>query len=118
MPLKIIDQFTDLPVSPSTKWRLRHPGEDKARQRADYLKLQADPEKFARRVASMEQATKRSNGKKAIARVVKRRDWRHATLKRDQLVSEAKRHQVKGRTIGDICVWMNLPESKVRELLA
>ena len=118
MPSKIIDQFTDLPISSNAKWRLRHPEKDKSNKRSDYLKMRADPERYASRVASLERATKRHNGKVAIARVLKKRDFRNSLMKRDKLVAEAKRHHKLGRDVGTICVWMNLPESKVRELLS
>ena len=152
MPTKILDQFTDLPISASAKWQLRNPEKAKAYHRNWWLKnreraleiqkrwRESNPEKYAaiqkawldahpgyaaanakkRRSnpdvynADLHKNNERSKGK----RVVKKRDWRNSVMKRDKLVAEAHRHHAKGRDIGKICVWMNLPESKVRELLA
>lgn len=97
MPAKIIDQFTDLPVSRAYKWQLRHPDQ--------YADIRYN-------------VNLRVKHKRRAVAVVKKRDWSHSMDKTAKLAAEAKRHQSKGRSIADIMVWMNLPESKVRELLA
>ena len=97
MPKVIQDQFTDLPITHEKRWQLRHPDHYTEIKRA---------------------VNERQNEKKKGERAVKRRDFRNSQMKRDKLVSEAKRHEKRGRDIGQICIWMNLTESKVRELLA
>ena len=64
-----------------------------------------------------------SNTRRKVATLKKRRVCQNSTLKESKLVEEIRRHLAKGRSIETICIWMELlwmelPESRVRELLA
>lgn len=44
----IIDEFTDLDMSPYKKWRLRHPERDRIYKKRYYEKLKKDKERYSK----------------------------------------------------------------------
>ena len=113
MGKKIIDQFTDLPISPSTKWARRNPEAHASRQRVWRDK---NPDAW-------EQSQKNRQKKKTLVSVNKFLSFSSVAMEnpRHNFKSREKdilRLHAKGKDVGSIAIWVNLPCSVVSKVIA
>lgn len=112
---KIIDEFTDQPLTPAQKSYRRAERDG----RLDLEKLREANRKF-RETDKGKACVRRANGKAAIRKIVERRD--KFTIESPRRIAamrlEIQRHLARGRDLGQIAVWLRMPVAKIKSLLA